>query len=180
MTVFLVGGPAMTPREFKNYRRKTIVAPVLSVSIPTGDYDSEQLINLGSNRWHVTLAVAMSHWIGNFSVEAYVAVWIFSDNTSFLGDNVLSQDPVGAIQAHLTYTFKPRFWLALGSRRTFRGQTSINGVEGDDPADNSRLGLVFGFPVAGRVSAKFIGTTGIKYSTGHDFNTLNLQIFYAW
>jgi hypothetical protein len=179
-TVFLAGAPAMTKAEFRNYERKTTVGVVCRVSLPTGEYDSNRLINLGSNRWHVAPALGVSHWIGKLAVEAYGAAWIFTDNTSLLGDNVLSQDPLFAFQAHLTYAFKPRVWLALGARRTTGGQTSRNGVEQDETSENSRMGLVLGFPVSDRWTAKIFGTTGVRASTGNDFNTLNLQLFYAW
>jgi hypothetical protein len=179
-TVFLAGAPAMTKAEFRNYERKTTVGVVCRVSLPTGEYDSNRLINLGSNRWHVAPALGVSHWIGKLAVEGYAAAWIFTDNTSMLGDNVLSQDPLFAFQAHLTYAFKPRLWLALGARRTTGGRTSINGVEQDETSENARMGLVLGFPISDRLTAKIFGTTGVRSSTGNDFNTLNVQVFYAW
>jgi len=41
-----------------------------------------------------------------------------------------------------------------GAHRTTFGNTTLNGVEQDDPADNSRAGLVLGLPVGRGFTAK--------------------------
>jgi hypothetical protein len=180
MSVFVVGSPAMTPTEFRDYRRKTIVGLNIRVGMPTGQYDPDKLINLGSNRWRITPAVGVSHRMGKWTAEGYAGVWFFTDNTSAFGGNVTSQDPLFAVQLHLAYSFKPRLWLAAGVRQTAGGKTSVNGVQQDTPAEWTRLGLVLGVPVSGRYTLKLIGTTGVRNTTGNDFNTVALQWFYAF
>jgi len=180
MTVFLAGARAMTPAEFRDYRRKTLFGAFVRLRLPTGQYDPENLINLGSNRWHLGTGLGAAQWWGKVAIEAYALVLVFTDNKELLGDSVLSQDPLAAFQLHLTYSFKSRLWLALGARRTTFGKTTLNGVERDDPSDNSRMGLVLGFPVGRGFTAKLVATTGVRASTGNDFNTVNLQLFYSW
>jgi len=122
MTVFLLGAPSMTPEEFRDYRRRTILGFNLRLKVPIGQYDSERLVNLGSNRWQVAPALALSHWIGDFTLEAYAGMWAFSDNTSQLGDNVLSQDPLFAFQLNAGYSLRPHLWLSAGVRQTTGGR----------------------------------------------------------
>lgn len=180
MMVFLAGAPAMTAAEFQEYRRKTIVGFNLRVSVPTGQYDPDKLVNLGSNRWKITPALAVSHWMGKFTVEAYAGMWLFTNNTELLGDNVQTQDPMFAFQLNLSYSFKPGMWLAAGVRQTARGETTVNGVAKNDPTENTRLGLILGLPVTKRHTVKLIGTTGLRTTAGGDFDTLILQWLYAW
>jgi hypothetical protein len=180
MMVFLAGAPAMTATEFQEYRRKTIVGFNLRVSVPTGQYDPDKLVNLGSNRWKITPALAVSHWMGKFTVEAYAGMWLFTNNTELLGDNVQTQDPMFAFQLNLSYSFKPGMWLAAGVRQTARGETTVNGVAKNDPTENTRLGLILGLPVTKRHTVKLIGTTGLRTTAGGDFDTLILQWLYAW
>jgi hypothetical protein len=180
ITVFLVGAPAMTPAEFREYRRKTTVGFNLKVSMPIGQYDQDKLINLGSNRWHVTPALGVSHQMGKWTAEGYAGAWFFTDNTSLLGDNVLSQAPLFAFQLLFAHSFRPRLWLAAGVRQTAGGRTTLNGVARDDPTQNTRAGLVLALPVAGRHTVKLIGTTGLRTTTGGDYNTVVLQWFVAW
>src|SRR5262245_35125072 len=49
--VNLIGGPAMTPREFAQREPQTTLGFSLSVNVPTGEYDSSKLVNIGTNRW---------------------------------------------------------------------------------------------------------------------------------
>lgn len=179
-TVFLVGAPAMTPQEFRDYRARTVVGFNLRVKVPIGQYDPSKLINLGSNRWQVAPALALSQWIGNLSLEAYAAAWLFSDNDALLGDNVLSQAALYAFQFNVGYNFKRNLWLTAGVRHTGGGRTTLNGVERDDPTENTRLGIVLGLPIAGRHTLKLAGTTGLRSTAGNDFNTLVAQWVYIW
>jgi hypothetical protein len=68
-TLFLVGARAMTPAEYRDYRRKTIVGVNLRVSIPTGQYDAGKLLNLGSNRWQIGTTLGLSQWLGKWTIE---------------------------------------------------------------------------------------------------------------
>jgi hypothetical protein len=178
--LFLLGGPAMGPAEFREYRRKTLLGFHLRVKVPIGQYDAERLVNLGSNRWQVAPALAFSQWIGKVTLSAYATAWLFSDNDELLGDNVLSQAPLFAFQLNAEYSFKPNLWLAAGVRQSTGGRTTVNGVEGEQTTENLRLGLVFGVPIAPRHTLKLLGTTGLRTTAGNDFDTLSLRWFCAW
>ena len=179
-TVFIVGARAMSPTEFRDYERRTILGFNLRLKVPIGQYDPSKLINLGSNRWQVAPALALSHWIGNLSLEAYALAWLFSDNTAVLGDNVLSQAALYAFQLNVGYNFKRNLWRSAGVRQTSGGKTTLNGVERDDPTENTRAGIVLGLPIAPRHTLKLVGTTGLRTTGGNDFDTLVAQWFYAW
>jgi len=179
-TVFLLGAPAMTREQFRDYRRKTILGFNLRVKLPIGQYDSEKLVNLGSNRWQLAPALGLSQWFGRFAIEAVAAAWLFSDNTALLGDNVLSQEALWAFQLIAGYSFKPNLWLSAGVRQSAGGRTTLNGVKRDDPTENTRLGIVLGIPIATGHTLKLVGTTGIRTTAGNDFDTLVAQWLYAW
>ncbi len=177
LVLFLVGAQAMTPEQFSDYQKKTIVGFSLRVSIPLGQYDKNRLLNLGSNRWQIVPGLALSHRMGRWTGEFYTAVWFFTDNQSFLGENVLEQDPLYAFQINIAYDFKPGLWLAIGMRQTFLGKTTLNGEHNNDPTRNNRIGLVFGFPIGRHHTLKLIATTGTTATKGNNFNTLVVQWF---
>ena len=101
----LYGAPAMTPKAFASYRQQTIVGISLIVAPPLGQYDSAKLINLGTNRWSFKPEVGVRAPHGQWVVEAMAGVWLFTDNTNFVGGNTREQDPIVATQFHLTYKF---------------------------------------------------------------------------
>ena len=88
--------------------------------------------------------------IGRWDVDAYLGVWLFTDNPDFYpGGSARSQDAVIALQGHVSYTFKPRLWTAVDAT-WYRGGAST--VEGGTPAtamNNSRLGATVSFPIGG-------------------------------
>ena len=93
---------------------------------PTAEYDSTKLVNIGANRWSIKPAVGVSRTHGPLYVEMYGGVWIFGTNTNFNGGLVREQAPLGTLQAHVSYFFKPRLWLAADSAFCTGGRATVN------------------------------------------------------
>jgi len=64
VAVLLRGGPALSVAQFENYKRTTILGASLTITAPTGLYNSNKLLNLGSNRWSFNPQFAVSHPFG--------------------------------------------------------------------------------------------------------------------
>ena len=131
MGVNLYGAPAMTPKEFASYRHHAIVGLSLTVAPPLGQDDGTKLINLGTNRWSFKPEIGVSraygaagHWV----VEGMAGVWIFTNNTNFVGGRTREQDPIAAVQIHLTYKFTRSMWLAADANFFTGGRTTIGGT----------------------------------------------------
>ena len=60
VSALLYGGPALTLAEFADYKPDLIVGASLAVTLPTGHYDSDKLVNIGTNRWSVKPEVGTS------------------------------------------------------------------------------------------------------------------------
>ena len=98
-SVNLYGAPALSLQEFRDYRQDTIVGVSLWVTAPTGRYDPERLINIGTNRWSFKPEVGISKALGRWTLEAAASVTFVTDNDEFLGTNVREQKPLYGIQA---------------------------------------------------------------------------------
>ena len=57
LAVNLYGAPALNLEEFASYRQDLIIGASLTASIPWGEYDNRQLINIGANRWFLQPAI---------------------------------------------------------------------------------------------------------------------------
>jgi hypothetical protein len=180
LAVNLVGGPALAPREFAQRRRRTTLGASLVVAAPTGQYDAAKLINLGGNRWAVRPELGLSHPVGRWVFEAYAGAWLFTDNTAFFGGTVREQQPLGTFQAHVSYTFRPRLWLAADATYYTGGRTTVGGVLNADFQKNSRVGLALAVPVTRRHSVKLTWATGTAIRIGGDFDSLGLAWQYLW
>jgi len=183
LSVNLLGGRALTPREFAREPRPqpTIVGVSLSVAPPFGQYTGTKLINLGANRWAFKPEVGVSRALGRWTIEGYGGVVLFTTNREFYtGASVRTQEPVVALQSHVSYTVRRQLWAAFDVTWYSGGTTTVNGTRKADLQRNSRLGATLSFPVGRQQSIKFSGSTGATTRVGADFQTLSAAWQLTW
>ena len=176
LTANLIGAPAVGAAEFARRKPQTTLGASLIVSAPTGEYHPDKLINVGTNRWALKPEIGLSHPVGRWTFEGIAGVWIFEDNGDFFGGRHREQEPLASVQAHVSYTFRPRLWLAFNATYYDGGRTTIDGVKKDDRQSNSRYGLTLSVPVAQRQSLKLNWNDGATTRIGSDFSTWGI----AW
>lgn len=169
--IFIAGAPALTRDEFAGFQPKTILGITLRMQLPLGQYDPNKIVNLGSNRWVFSPQIGVWHVVRNFTFEAYAGVWLFTDNSEFLGTKVQSQNPLYTFQVHVSYLFRNGIWIAASSRQSLGGAVTVDGGDKLDPETNNRVGLTFALPIKNRYSLKLIATTGITATVGNDYST---------
>ena len=138
----LFGAPALSVKNFANYKQDLIVGVSLQVSVPLGQYDDSKLINLGSNRWSFKPELGISKAWGPWTFELAPSVTFFSNNTDFVGGNTFAQAPFYAVQGHILYTFQSGVWMALDGVYFAGGRTALNGVKSDNEQANTRAGFI--------------------------------------
>ena len=180
LAVNLLGGAAMTPKEFAKRTPQTTLGASLSIVSPTGEYFPDKLINIGTNRWAFKPEVGLSIPHNRWMFDAYAGVWLFTDNSDFYGGVRREQDPMPTLQAHVSYTFRPGLWIAFDSTYYFDGETTVNGVPKNDRKDNSRAGLTLSLPMARWHALKFSWSEGASTRTGNDFSTFGIAYQYTW
>jgi len=177
----LVGGPAMTPKEFAARPiGGVILGASLVVSVPAGQYDPAKLINIGQNRWAFKPELGLSKAFGPWTLELDAGAWLYLDNTNFYGGKTRHQDPLASAQWHVIYTFRARMWLALDANYYSGGRSSLNGVQKDDEQHNSRMGLTFALPLNAQHSLKFSYSRGAITNIGADFDSFGVAWQYVW
>ena len=175
LSINLIGNPALGLREYVKAPRKAIVGTSLTVVAPTGQYDGARLINLGTNRWALKPEVGVSVPKGRWDVDAYLGVWLFTDNDDFYpGGRVRSQDRVVAFQGHVSYTFRPRLWAAVNATWYQGGGATVEGGQPSDSMNNARLGATVSFPMGRQQSLKVAYSSGLAVRTGTNFRTLSV------
>ncbi len=175
LSINLVGNPAMGLREYSKAPRRVIVGTSLTVTTPTGDYDGEKLINLGTNRWGFKPEVGVAVPKGRWDIDTYLGVWLFTDNGDFYtGGRTRSQDRVVALQGHASYTFRPRLWAAVDATWYQGGDATVDGGEPSGSMNNSRLGATVSFPMGRQQSLKVSYSSGVAVRTGTNFRTLSV------
>jgi hypothetical protein len=63
-SMLLYGAPALSLEEFRDYEPDVIIGTSLEVTAPLGQYDSDKLLNIGTNRWSFKPEVGISKTLG--------------------------------------------------------------------------------------------------------------------
>lgn len=181
-STLLIGGKAGTLQEIVQAPKKTILGLGLNVVVPTGQFFSEKLINLGTNRWAFRPELALSQPLGErWLVDVYSGLWLFTNNNSFFpGTSVRSQEPMGAFQTHISYNINPILWVAFDATYYVGGRSSIDNTFRDDRQENSRLGITAVIPTGKTTSLKFAASTGAVVRIGQDFTTYSVGWQKTW
>ncbi len=188
LSVNLAGGPAMTVREFvKTPPAATTVGASIRVVAPTGQYLNTRAINPGSNRWAFKPEIGVSGRIGRVLVDVYGGVWLFTANDDYFASSAgargsrRTQEPIAALETHLSYDVKPRLWISLDVNYWYGGRTSLNGLESAGSLQaNSRIGVTGSVPLNRAQSLKFSYSDGAIVRVGGGFRVLSLGWQYGW
>jgi hypothetical protein len=172
-SINLRGNDAMRAREFVKAPRTAIVGASLTVASPTGEYDRTKLINLGNHRWAFKPEVGVAIPKGPWDFDAYLGVWLFTANGDYYpGERERTQDSLVALQGHVSYTFKPRLWLAVNGTWYHGGAAHIDAGDPTGAVNNSRVGATLSIPASRRQSLKVSYSTGMTVRAGTDFRTI--------
>ena len=161
-TLNLIGPPAqMNIPDALAYEPGFSLDLLADLILPIGEYDNDQQINIGQNRWIGRLGMPIIYQIGPWvpgrrtTLELLPVVWLFGDNDDFVGQT-METDPLFQVDAHLTRDFTSRAWGSLDLSWFTGGKATIAGIEGDKRNDimagitlgyqiNDSLGLTFGY-----------------------------------
>lgn len=179
-TVSLLPGSAQDPATFSRAPPDRTLGVSLVAVVPTGEYYDDKLINIGSNRWAIKPEIGGSRRFGPWYVEGALGVWLYQDNDDFFGGRKRSQEPIGSLQGHVSYTFRPRLWLAASGTWYTGGETEVDGVSERNRQENSRMGLTLALPVSARHSIRLAWSTGVTARFGGDFDSYSISWQYLW
>jgi hypothetical protein len=181
-SIKLRGVPSMDLAGFRAFLTdpKLIIGASLTVQPPTGEYESDKVINLGTNRWAAKPSVGLvwpmrPSWLLEFDV----GVWLFGDNDDFLGQT-REQDPLWSSEIHLVKQIGPRFWASLDANYYVGGQTNIGATVQANFQRNSRAGVTFYGRIKGRHGMRSSFSTGTVTESGGDYDIFTLTYVYAW
>ncbi len=170
----LRGAPALAPAEFVRAPRTTVVGASLTVMPPWGDYEAERLVNLGYNRWALKPEIGVSRPFGPWTVEGSFGAWLYTRNShAFPNSAHKRQRPLVSAQAHVSYTWPNRVWLALDATSFAGGDTRVDGIASPDYQANSRVGLTLSVPLGPRQSVKLVYSEGATTRRGTDFDSVS-------
>lgn len=157
-----------------------------SLAIPIGEYDPESPINIGQNRWYGRIGAPVVWQIGPWvpgrrtTVELLPAVWMFGDNTDFVGET-LQTDPMIQLEGHITRDLMERLWASLDIISYSGGQATIGGNE-QEALSNIGAGFTTGYMLNDNMQMTFSYSSTVNDQAPEDLNMdgFRLTFVYGW
>lgn len=183
----LIGPKAMrTIPDLLRYEPKLSLDVIVDVAFPIGEYDSDQPLNLGQNRWYGRVGAPIVWQIGPWvpgrrtTFEVLPSVWFFTDNNDYMGQT-LSTDPMFQVEAHLTRDFTEHFWGSLDSTYLAGGKSTVEGV-GGDPLNNLGVGFTLGYQITDNISltAGYMATVNDNGPNDLRMDGFRISFTYGW
>lgn len=177
LNVNLSGAPTMNKEEFLAFRAnpRPLIGVSLKVIAPTGHYDPDEFINVGSNRWTARLklgAVLILHpsWLLEFSAGG----WFFGDDPDFINGRK-EQNPLFTLESNLIKRIRPGLWASLDVTYYRGGRQSVAGTALDNKQRNLKLGGTIVVPFLQRHAIKIGYANGLITRYGDDFDEFLLS-----
>ena len=172
LAVNLLGAPSMNLAEFRQLRNspRVILGTSIKVQLPTGQYMTDRLINVGTNRWAFKPDFAsLIPLFPKLILEIELGEWFFTkDNDFIIGTR--KQQPILSGEIHLVKRIKPGLWASLEGNYYWGGRQKIGDNQLGDLQRNSKIGGTVAAPLGRRHSIKMGYSIGVVTAYGTDFN----------
>lgn len=123
------------------------------LSVPTGDYNKNNAVNVGNNRWAITNQFAWSRNVSFISekltFDVDYDITFFGNNNDFgAASQTLEQDPLHHLQTYLVYDVTPSFSITTSYQYLNGGALKVDGVDvanSNTDTHRWRAGFQWGF-----------------------------------
>ena len=183
IAMLLKGGQALSISQFENYKPVSSLGLSLTITAPTGLYNPEKILKLGSNRWSFKPEIAFSLPFGpdqKWEFDGYGNVSFYTDNTSYRGTMILHQKPLPGLEGHISYSFNDNVWLSLDTRYSFWGTTSVDGVSQNNAQQSFIVGNELNISLSPQNSLTFVFAKAIVHQNGPTATGFSIKYDYTW
>ncbi len=172
LAINLLGAPSMNLADYQKLRNnpRVILGTSIKVLLPTGQYMTDRLINVGTHRWAFKPDFgSLIPLFPKLILEIELGVWFFTkDNEFIMGTR--KQQPIFSGEIHLVKRIKPGLWGSLEGNYYWGGRQTIGDRQLGDLQRNSKIGGTLAVPFGRRHSIKIGYSIGIITAYGTDFN----------
>ncbi len=180
-SINFTGAPAGNAKQLQAYYMEnpvnTTFGASLALTLPTGQYFDEKLINIGQNQIIVRPQIGVVHNWNTWSYELTGSIFIFSNNNNFFEGKTRKQDPIFAFQTHLIKRFSPKTWASLSLSYGLGGESIVNNVSSADYRTNFLSAGSIGYNLTRQNSLKL---TYLNSATLKDLGSNTVSIIFGW
>jgi len=184
LSVNLKGGPAMPAAQFTKWKQKMLLGASIRIVAPTGQYDPHKIVNWGINRWAFKPEFGYSQRWGNWLLDAYAGVWLYTANTAAFAvptPKTQTEEPIGSLETHVSRDFGLGTWASLDGNFWWGGVTTLNGIQNLATRQvGSRIGGTAAWRFSRHQSVKVSFSDGTYVQFGGNYQSLQVAWQYTW
>ena len=177
-SIGLKGAPARSVSEIAEFARnpkRSAMGAAVTLMLPLGQYNRDQIANLGYNRWGLKPELGISQSIDRWTLDGAAGVWFFTENGAYFpGYRRKEQSAVISLQGHISYALPHRMWVAIDGTVFSGGATRVDGAVSPDRQENTRVGTTLSLPIGKLQSLKLAYSTGLRTLRGSDFDNFSV------
>lgn len=183
----LFGPPAqMNIPDALRYEPGFSVDLLADLAFPIGEYDNDQPLNIGQNRWYGRLGMPVIWQLGSWvpgrrtTLELLPAVWLFGENDDYVG-KTMKTDPMFQLDAHLSRDLTEHLWGALDAAWFYGGKATIDDVEGEK-LNNFGVGVTLGYQINDNLNLTFGYKSTVSDSAPDDLrmDVFMVSLVFGW
>ena len=185
LVVNVIGPPPIkTIADAMRYEPGFSLDLLVDLIVPIGEYDHEETLNMGLNRWYGRVAAPIVWQLGSWvpgrrtTLEFLPSIWLYGDNNDFVG-HTLSTEPKFQLETHLTRDFHKNFWGSLDMNYLSGGKSSIDGLSGEN-LDMLGVGFTLGYQINENIQLTVGYLTSINDSAPTDLRMDNFKLSLAF
>jgi len=157
-TINIFGVPGMRAKDFIRYDLNTTINFGVKATFPLGTYDSDEMLNVGSNQYKIRFSLPMVHAFSFWApgerlvLDVMPSATLITKNDNSMG-NEIEQDPLFVIESHLSQDITKRAFLSLDYSYIFGGEANYTDketgmiVKKSDAFDTHLLGVTANFEI---------------------------------
>ena len=182
-------GPQYSLADAMRYEPGFSVDLILDLSVPLGEYDKDEAVNMGQNRFWGRIGMPITYQIGDIwapshrtTLEILPAVMFFGDNDDYnSAGETKSTDPGYTIGAHLTHDLSQEIWLSLDASYYNFGDSKVSGrtIDGKDFVS---VGAAIGTNLTKNLqfTAGYHSTINDNDDNDVELGTFSISLVYYW
>ena len=186
LTVNLYGAPNIANfYDMSNYEPKLTVDVSTLLTIPIGEYEGDNTVNIGQNRWWGRIGLPIVYYIGSYaplyrtSIEVTPSVMVFAKNDDFLGQK-MENDPHFQLEAHVTRDITRTLFGSIDFMWRKGFDTELDGDSVGDELEIMTLGFTFDFMINDNASVRVSYHSNFIDDDELDADMVRFQLNYGW
>jgi Putative MetA-pathway of phenol degradation len=157
----LKGSPSLSLQEYAKFKPGFAIGALAKLTLPTGSYDQDKILNLGANRVNLQLGAPMGWIFGESFLDPHLTTFELLPSVTFYGTNedpfradTLDQSPIFRLEGHLTRNLNKAIWISADALVSKGGETETDGIDDDNQQYSLKMGATVSFAVAKTASFK--------------------------